>query len=434
MNGTNVYYNGGNVGIGTASPGAPLQVQGDIRSSTGIFSNTEGNDYIQINPADDSFRFFANGTERLSVTSAGNVGIGTVSPGAKLAVSYSSGQRGVESTGPSGNSHIPYSNGSVYLSGNDIFFRNASNGTLMTILNEGNVGIGTAAPVAKLDVVGGNTILDKYVYIRDYDDGNISNPVQLISRDGNLVVWNTGLVVGNPGNGSLSDLGAGNAYISGDVGIGTANPSEKLHVTGIIRSDIGFQIGSGVNFEIESSGRISSEAGGQFDGRMIFTSGSDMYGNVWVNGTIDYYDAPTGNGHFVCRNTNIYGRLRHQSAPCNQSDARLKEKIAPLKAGLEEILKLKPVTFEWKDKKTSGEGTKLGLIAQDVMEVFPELVTGSGTGEDGEWYGVDYTALTAPMIKAIQELKAENDRQDAENEALRVEMSELRKEIEKFKQ
>ena len=50
VSGSNIYYSGGNVGIGTASSGAMLQVQGDIHSSTGVFSDTEANDYIQIDP------------------------------------------------------------------------------------------------------------------------------------------------------------------------------------------------------------------------------------------------------------------------------------------------------------------------------------------------------------------------------------------------
>ena len=56
-----------------------------------------------------------------------------------------------------------------------------------------------------------------------------------------------------------------------------------------------------------------------------------------------------------------------------------------------------------------GEGTKLGLIAQEVIEVFPEVITGTGTGVDEDWYGINYDMLAVPMIKAIQELKAEND-------------------------
>lgn len=139
------------------------------------------------------------------------------------------------------------------------------------------------------------------------------------------------------------------------------------------------------------------------------------------NSVIDMPNLNPGAGHYVCFGT-TNGRLKAQNAACNVSDRRLKTNIKPLQPGLGEILKLNPVSFEWKNKKKQGEGTQFGLIAQDVKTVFPNLVTGKGTGIDDDWYGVDYIALTAPMINAIKELKVENEALSAENDALRSEL------------
>jgi hypothetical protein len=95
------------------------------------------------------------------------------------------------------------------------------------------------------------------------------------------------------------------------------------------------------------------------------------------------------------------------------SDRRLKKNIETLdsEAALDKISALRPVAFAW--KKTGKPD--MGLIAQEVRPVFPELVKQDGEGK----LGLQYTSLIAPMIASIQELKKRNDEVDAENAALR---------------
>lgn len=108
------------------------------------------------------------------------------------------------------------------------------------------------------------------------------------------------------------------------------------------------------------------------------------------------------------------------------SDARLKTNIQDYQGGLALISSLRPVTFEWLDP-TRPEGFQVGFIAQDVKEVYPSWVQDEnpavklkdGTIVDnvlGIQFGQDFNAV---VVKAIQELKAEN-------EALRAEVKELR--------
>lgn len=195
---------------------------------------------------------------------------------------------------------------------------------------------------------------------------------------------------------------------------------------------------NGVLYDENNSGYYLDPAGTSVFNAMTVTTMNVPYG-LTVNGYVDVFGTlsgstlgadnqilfvspPSGNGNFICWD-NTTKKLKQQSANCATSDARLKEHIEPIQAGLAEILKLNPVTFEWKDKKINGAGPKMGLVAQEVKEVLPEIVTGTGTGVEGDWYGVDYNALAAPMIKAIQELKAENDE-------LRAELKELRELVE----
>lgn len=94
------------------------------------------------------------------------------------------------------------------------------------------------------------------------------------------------------------------------------------------------------------------------------------------------------------------------------SDERLKKNIVGLENALAKVMKLKGHAFEWK----SNHEKTIGLIAQEVQEVYPELVN---KGTDG-MLGVDYGKLIAPVIEAIKELKKENDDLKAQVQELKA--------------
>jgi hypothetical protein len=83
------------------------------------------------------------------------------------------------------------------------------------------------------------------------------------------------------------------------------------------------------------------------------------------------------------------------------SDARLKQNVDALDYGLDALLRLVPIAFDWKD----GNGERqIGLVAQAVQDVIPEAVI---RGDDPEGLlALNYTRLTPIIIKAIQELHA----------------------------
>jgi hypothetical protein len=78
---------------------------------------------------------------------------------------------------------------------------------------------------------------------------------------------------------------------------------------------------------------------------------------------------------------------------------RLKTGIASLRYGLSEVMRLRPVTWSWKDD--SGGRAQLGLIAQDVRPILPELVV-QGTDKDG-MLSMNYIGLLPIMVHAIQQ-------------------------------
>lgn len=100
----------------------------------------------------------------------------------------------------------------------------------------------------------------------------------------------------------------------------------------------------------------------------------------------------------------------------NASDMRLKRDIQPIQHALDNVMRMKPVSFAFK----IGGGKSLGFIAQDVQVIYPELVTpekGDGTR------ALNYEGLIAPLVGAVQELKQQNDelRKKLQEQALRQE-------------
>jgi hypothetical protein len=89
------------------------------------------------------------------------------------------------------------------------------------------------------------------------------------------------------------------------------------------------------------------------------------------------------------------------------SDINLKENIVDLPSQLDNIMALRPVEFDFKGYEP-GEGHQIGFIAQEVQEIYPDLV---GEGTDGMLTLSDMNKNDARLIKCIQELKAIIDTQ-----------------------
>ena len=252
----------GNVGIGTASPGAALDVQAatahtKLTSTTGTnyayssIINTGGEFYfgrensagggllsgdtayagIVAAAGTNPLQFGVNNAVSMTLLNGGNVGIGTTVPSYKLSVVSASGTAIAQiKSGDASGATLYFENSSAYLgqlymtptgsyldypgtlnfraSGNMKMSVDASGNVLQTgnltvqgtgnTTIAGNVGIGTTAPGQKLDVQGGN-----------------------INTSGNLLA-----------SGVLTVSGTGNTTIAGNVGIGTTAPGTTLSVAG----------------------------------------------------------------------------------------------------------------------------------------------------------------------------------------------------------
>jgi len=93
----------------------------------------------------------------------------------------------------------------------------------------------------------------------------------------------------------------------------------------------------------------------------------------------------------------VAGSIEYTGTITDVSDRRLKKNIEPLVNSLERILDVEGVSFEMKDENL-GRGVELGVIAQELEIIFPELVFEDEKG----FKSVNYIGLIAPMIEALK--------------------------------
>jgi hypothetical protein len=122
---------------------------------------------------------------------------------------------------------------------------------------------------------------------------------------------------------------------------------------------------------------------------------------AYSNGVVQF--AVRGDGVVFAQNTTIQ----------SLSDIRTKENVRNADDGLQTVLGLRPVRFDFKEGFGNNRKNQLGFIAQEVEEVFPDAVDAAGqTDGNGDPYkSVGPGAIIPVLVKAIQELKGINDAQ-----------------------
>jgi hypothetical protein len=312
--------------------------------------------------------------------------------------------------------------GNANISNANISNANISNANISNANISGNLGIGTITPTSKLDVNGQVTIDQKnfggyggllikgnapgsnYPNIAYSIKNNAATPLDIISAT------ITGSINSNIAGAESMDLSfatstSGQAGLTerllikdnGNIGIGFNNPQNPLSFPASLTKKISLYPGP--------TGDVGmSVAGGDY---RLYT---DYSGGKISFGFDDFTNGFTSRAYVPANGTNalvVQGNLLVNSTTY-LSDARFKKKVAPLHQSLEKILKLKGVQYEMMveefPERNFTSGNQIGLIAQDVEKIIPEVVS---TGIDG-YKSVDYAKLVPLLIEAIKTQEEKN--------------------------
>jgi hypothetical protein len=323
------------------------------------------------------------------------------------------------------------------------FFRGPANddtpqlvndGTNIYLENAGNFGIGVTSPGALLDV-GGDA--DEFALIGRARVGynSHSDYASFQHRDSAttggyaLLQQNNGATYLNAASGRpiyfrINNSDAMHINSSGYVGIGTTSPGAKFTV----RKD-GTQAASvSTTYQIQtvsnSNGGIAIQAGDSSHAYLVFGDNGD-----YDAGRIGYENA----NHNLKFFTNNAEKVRIESdgdlhadgdviaASTTVSDKRLKDNVEIIPNALDKIKELRGVSFDWNKGGRKGQ-RDIGLIAQEVEKVLPELVREKKMAliDDKEYLTVDYDKMVAVLVEAVKE-------QQVQIEELKEDIKELKK-------
>ena len=166
--------------------------------------------------------------------------------------------------------------------------------------------------------------------------------------------------------------------------------------------------------------------GGNF--RSDGEQGVGVYGYASNSGDVKNYG-----GHFIAsgeQSTGVYGAGKAYDFLAggtgfdygSSSSIRWKRNIQVIDNPLDKILRLRGVYFNWDDEH--GGGHDVGMIAEEVGEVLPEIVGYEENGIDA--IGMDYSKLTPLLVEAVKALKQQADEQKSELAENKAEIARLK--------
>lgn len=421
-----IYLNGANsIGSGTN--------QADSMTLTSDASASNG---LNINATTGSLKFYYNNSETMRIDSSGRVGIANTIPGSfnsqgdDLVIgsgSTTSGMTIYSGTTSTGNIFFADGTGaSDNVRGGIVYDHNTNQLKLrvndvnrIEINSSGQVGIGTNSPSSLLDLVFSSTNTsptpgNSTLRIRQTASGTngyfsaINLSTATVGDSADSLIVNYGITNGQSALAFFTDnLNTCSERMridqNGNVGIGTTSPSQKLEVSGNIL------LGDNNNLYLGTSGDLA-----------IYHNGSHSFideqgtGNLYIRayGSLNLQKY-TGENMIVCNadgNTYLYydnsEKLRTTGSGVTvtgtlteTSSIAYKENIQPLEFN-EAIYNVNAVKYDRKDGSSKDE---VGVIAEELYEILPDLVE----TKEGKPDSVKYTKLTMYLLEALKKQNEE---------------------------
>ena len=451
------FTSAGYLGVGTSSPLSPLDVNGSIATpsfSAGAIANLANTNtastadtrlVFRTTQTPDGLRERAiivgslestsggylsfwtrpNGdgiSEKVRITAAGNVGIGTTSPKLKLEVVGTDAAESGTATpngaiivgNPTASNSQNLTMGTLNGAGNHSWIqsRNSTQAAFYSLaLNPsgGNVGIGTTAPASKLEINGNGELLrldgsngqDRSIYLRNVGSANIGK----IFTDGTLALETNAATSITFTTNSTEKMRISSSALA--IGTTSVAAATRLNVVG--GSNMTYWEGGNNSTNITSGTpdqalcKFSDNTIGNFwQTRFLNNAGNTMFsmgaqttshtanfnnGKFFVDGGVratpetfivdttneySYFGYSGSNGAYRIQ---VNGQIFATSATIATSDGRYKENVQDLTDALELVKALRPVSFNWKKHNIhvfNTEDTTVGFIAQEVQQAMAD--------------------------------------------------------------
>jgi hypothetical protein len=454
-------YVRGNVGIGTTSPTSKLHLRDPAANSdVGIKIGNDSRDWNLkvMGSVSDSLQFFTHDNSNvMTILPSGNVGIGTTSPYGKLDIANASTRLVTINYEDSINTIMSHAGAPNYgleslsIRGDNIYFYTDYDPThyqgveKMRLTNYGQLLINATSSAYGNNAWGYNLGImgdaSQAFMSMNYNSAALDSLGVIFGLDATGGHWihreNKSLNLHTNNTLRMTIQGGGDAIFHNNVGIGTTSPSGKVDIqydmfvnTGSIT---GLSTGQTTYGNINFSGVTAQDSGATGTTQQGITwqvnnyGGTTNYGNqaqlvVGNNGNVgtfmgfftsnNYGAAPVEQlridsaGNVGIGDTSpsyeldVTGTIRATGDVIAYSDARVKDNIKTIDNALEKTTKLRGVSYTRND--IDDKSTKIGVIAQEVIDVLPEVVS---QDDDGK-YSVAYGNVVGILIEAIKELEA----------------------------
>jgi len=440
--------NSGYVGVGTTTPTAKLHIESAVAGATAVYSNDfESGGVTSVTGPFNS----CAPTNIWNISS--NTNYCSNCTGDRAYITYEScdqDQTLVEGNFSTTESLIQIS----FNYGFDIWTASAEDLFLVTLYNETTSSVAaTLVNVTSDDVnsshsstqtvVPGDNYSLRFQYVGNDDNGaavddivvTATAPPTLRIVDGNEQAGRL-LTSDALGNASWQDAGVDNDWTTsgtdiynantGNVGVGTTTPIEKLHV-----------VAQHMLVEFDPDAVYSTKNTGTGKGyELIGTYQGWDNSAIYIGG---YNTNHTGNNYddadkIICGGNTVgnvgIGTLAITATSFNVSSSeRFKKNISPLEYGLDAVLKIKPVKYQYNFEK-SGLYT-IGFIAEEVSEVIPEVVSHQNENhkvvsrEEGIPVSMDYSKMSAVLVNAVKEQHSKVQVLKSNNEALKKRLARI---------
>jgi hypothetical protein len=440
----------GLVGIGTSVPSFPLHVVTSGNSGLAVYTGTSGANQVYLgNTAGESvvgtlsnqnFGIVTNGGQKVTVTTGGNVGIGTTSPtetlnvvGGNIKVDSSARRIGYWEASSTNDGYIvPYTAGGEFEINNTftsgaITFRTGtarseraridSSGRLLVGTSTARSNLSPAGNTAQFQVEGASNDTNKIAIISSLSSAIAAAPAGIyLSRAGSTGIGSTVIVADNNQLGQITFQGCDGtnfipaasitSEVDGTPGAndmpgrlvfsttadGSSSPTERMRITNGGRILVG----------ITSATTISADARLQTSNLAVEVA-SDTTGSWWnrTDSTAAWvaqrFHAQGSLSGFIQVNTSSV-------TYATTSDHRLKENVVDLEGAIARLKQLQVRRFNF---IADPNNTVDGFIAHEMQEVVPECVTGAkdAVDDDGNpvYQGIDQAKLVPLLTAALQE-------------------------------